>query len=60
MARTEAEATKKKSAYERYHEGSLTVEQFLDRLLNGKEGDRTRRRIEERHQKLFAPQASRK
>ncbi len=51
---------KKKTPLDRYHEGSLTVDQFLDKLLNGKEGDRNRRRIEEKHQKMFKTETSRK
>ncbi|WP_161827279.1 hypothetical protein [Brevibacillus choshinensis] len=51
---------KKKTPLERYHEGTLSVEQFLDKLLNGREGDRNRRRIEEKHQKLFTAQPLRK
>lgn len=50
----QAAANKKKTPLEKYHEGTLTVEQFLDQLLNGREGDRNRRRIEEKHKKLFA------
>lgn len=53
-------AAKKKTHLERYREGSLSVDQFLDKLLNGKEGDRNRRRIEEKHQKLITAQPLRK
>jgi hypothetical protein len=51
---------KKKTPLERYHEGSLTVDQFLDKLLNSREGDRNRRRLEEKHQKLFATKPKQK
>lgn len=51
---------KKKTPLDRYHEGSLTVDQFLEKLLNGKEGDRNRQRIEEKHQKMFSAQKLRR
>lgn len=53
-------AKKKKTPLDRYHEGSLTAEQFLDKLFNSREADRNRRNLEEKHKKSFLSNPLRK
>nr|WP_158325659.1 hypothetical protein [Brevibacillus laterosporus] len=53
-------AKKRKTLHDMYHDGSKTVEEFLDKLLNSKDGDRKRRRIEESHNRLFSQQKTNK
>lgn len=36
----------------RYYAGEITVDQYVDQILNSKEGDRTRRNIEKKYSKL--------
>jgi hypothetical protein len=38
---------------DRYLDGSISVNEYVDRLLNSKEGDRNRRKIEQKHNSIF-------
>lgn len=39
---------------DRYYEGEISVDEFLDRVLNGKDGDRNRRKLEQKYRLLMS------
>lgn len=49
-----AKAPQESSLRDRYHNGEITVDEFLQKLLNGKDGDRNRRKAERRFNSLVA------
>ncbi|MGG1673500.1 hypothetical protein ACIFOE_23240 [Paenibacillus sp. NRS-1783] len=42
----------KENLRSRYYAGEITVDQYVDQILNSKEGDRTRRNIERKYSKI--------
>ncbi|MBC8080728.1 MAG: hypothetical protein H7X86_10310 [Gorillibacterium sp.] len=43
-----SKSTYKKTLHDQYLDGSVTTKDYVEKLLNGKEADRTRRKIEKK------------
>jgi hypothetical protein len=49
-------AEKRNDVQDRYVRGDLTVQEFIDKILNSKDGDRKRRKLEEKYLSLVNQQ----